>query len=64
MGLTQLGEDLAPVIPALREVPVACPWCRSRYLRHVPDTPEVSCLLCGYEAILEPPRIAHGPAWR
>lgn len=64
MGLNHLGEGLDPVRPALRGVPDACPRCGNPCLRHYAGTPEVSCLPCGWEAILEPPRTAQGPAWR
>jgi hypothetical protein len=63
MGL-HLGETLAPVRPALRAVPDACPRCGNACLRHYEGAPEVNCPLCGYEAILEPPRTAQGLAWR
>ena len=64
MGLTHLGETLDPVRPALRHVPAGCPRCGNACLRHYQGAPEVACSLCGWEALLEPPRTAQGLAWR
>jgi hypothetical protein len=63
-GLLHLGETLDPLLPALRWVPAACPWCHNACLRHYEGAPEVNCPLCGWEALLEPPRTAQGLAWR
>ena len=64
MGVNHLGDDLAPVIPALRAIPTVCPWCKGRVLRHYEGTPEVNCPTCGWEGLLEPPDTPNGPAWR
>jgi len=64
MGLTHLGEELAPVIPALRRVPDACPYCGNPCLHYHEGDHEVTCITCGWEALMAPPRTANGPAWR
>jgi len=64
MGLNRLGEELHPIIPGLRAVPRSCPHCANPCLRHQTGSPEVNCPLCGWEALMEPPMTAHGPAWR
>lgn len=54
MGLTNLGEELKPVAPTLRVIPEHCPKCSNECMRHYQGSPEVTCMICGYEGFLEP----------
>lgn len=63
-GLRGLGDSLGSMLPLLKQIPETCLRCENPVLTHYEGSPEVNCIRCGWEGLLEPPVGPNGPLWR